>query len=300
MATTESARRRRQPAPRPPPRCSSSPTERGVRDGRPEVRRPAGDVAAHDAAARRARRRTTSSPASGFDGSSIRGFQEIHESDMLLMPDPATAFIDPYYTRHHAVADLLDRRPGAGRAVRARPAVRRPEGRAPPDRDRDRRRRLLRPRGRVLRVRPHRLRAASSTARSTRSTPARASGTPGSPAGTSAEPGLQAAPEGGLLPGAAGRLAREPARRDGRDDGVARDPLRVPPPRGVLGRPGRDRHALPAAAADGRPDDDLQVRGQEHRGAPPARPRRSCPSRSSRRTAPACTCTSRCGRTASR
>jgi glutamine synthetase len=34
----------------------------------------------------------------GFDGSSIRGFQEIHESDMLLMPDPATAFIDPYYT----------------------------------------------------------------------------------------------------------------------------------------------------------------------------------------------------------
>src|SRR5512134_2332322 len=30
----------------------------------------------------------------GFDGSSIRGFQEIHESDMLLMPDPTTAFID--------------------------------------------------------------------------------------------------------------------------------------------------------------------------------------------------------------
>jgi glutamine synthetase len=31
----------------------------------------------------------------GFDGSSIRGFQKIHESDMLLMPDPATAFVDP-------------------------------------------------------------------------------------------------------------------------------------------------------------------------------------------------------------
>jgi glutamine synthetase len=31
----------------------------------------------------------------GFDGSSIRGFQEIHESDMLLMLDPSTAFIDP-------------------------------------------------------------------------------------------------------------------------------------------------------------------------------------------------------------
>src|SRR5579864_3674443 len=32
----------------------------------------------------------------GFDGSSIRGFQEIQESDMLLMPDPATAFLDPF------------------------------------------------------------------------------------------------------------------------------------------------------------------------------------------------------------
>ena len=31
----------------------------------------------------------------GFDGSSIRGFMEIHESDMLLMPDPTTALVDP-------------------------------------------------------------------------------------------------------------------------------------------------------------------------------------------------------------
>jgi len=31
----------------------------------------------------------------GFDGSSIRGFQEIHESDMILIPDPETAFKDP-------------------------------------------------------------------------------------------------------------------------------------------------------------------------------------------------------------
>jgi glutamine synthetase len=32
----------------------------------------------------------------GFDGSSIRGFQEIQESDMLVVPDPASAFIDPF------------------------------------------------------------------------------------------------------------------------------------------------------------------------------------------------------------
>ena len=33
----------------------------------------------------------------GFDGSSIRGFQQISESDMLLLPDAATAKIDPFY-----------------------------------------------------------------------------------------------------------------------------------------------------------------------------------------------------------
>src|SRR6478736_5027288 len=35
----------------------------------------------------------------GFDGSSIRGFQEIQETDMLLIPDPDTAVIDPF-TQH--------------------------------------------------------------------------------------------------------------------------------------------------------------------------------------------------------
>src|SRR5438034_2421081 len=32
----------------------------------------------------------------GFDGSSIRGWKSIEASDMLAMPDPATAFVDPF------------------------------------------------------------------------------------------------------------------------------------------------------------------------------------------------------------
>src|ERR1700710_2960719 len=31
-----------------------------------------------------------------FDGSSIRGFASIHESDMQLIPDVSTAYVDPF------------------------------------------------------------------------------------------------------------------------------------------------------------------------------------------------------------
>jgi glutamine synthetase len=40
----------------------------------------------------------------GFDGSSIRGFQEIQESDMILLPDPNTAVVDPF--RQHKTLNL--------------------------------------------------------------------------------------------------------------------------------------------------------------------------------------------------
>jgi glutamine synthetase len=46
----------------------------------------------------------------GFDGSSIRGWREINESDMLVLPDPQTAFIDPF-TKHPTlslVCNILD------------------------------------------------------------------------------------------------------------------------------------------------------------------------------------------------
>jgi len=40
----------------------------------------------------------------GFDGSSIRGFQEIQESDMILVPDSSTAVIDPF--RQHKTLNI--------------------------------------------------------------------------------------------------------------------------------------------------------------------------------------------------
>ena len=44
----------------------------------------------------------------GFDGSSIRGFQQIEASDMILMPDPTkTAFIDPF-CQHKTLVLIAD------------------------------------------------------------------------------------------------------------------------------------------------------------------------------------------------
>ncbi len=45
----------------------------------------------------------------GFDGSSIKGFAAIHESDMLLKPDLATLFLDPFFPKTLSViCDVYD------------------------------------------------------------------------------------------------------------------------------------------------------------------------------------------------
>ncbi len=46
----------------------------------------------------------------GFDGSSIRGWRNINESDMLVIPDPATAFMDPFMKEPtlSVVGDVFD------------------------------------------------------------------------------------------------------------------------------------------------------------------------------------------------
>ena len=46
----------------------------------------------------------------GFDGSSIRGWQPIHASDMLVVPDPVTAVMDPFTQAPtlSLICDILD------------------------------------------------------------------------------------------------------------------------------------------------------------------------------------------------
>src|SRR3974377_325253 len=50
----------------------------------------------------------------GFDGSSIRGFQEIQESDMLVVPDPAPSFVDPFAAETTLVLICNIRDPATG------------------------------------------------------------------------------------------------------------------------------------------------------------------------------------------
>jgi glutamine synthetase len=46
----------------------------------------------------------------GFDGSSIRGWQAIHASDMLVIPDPSTAMLDPFCSNPtlSLICDIVD------------------------------------------------------------------------------------------------------------------------------------------------------------------------------------------------
>ena len=46
----------------------------------------------------------------GFDGSSIRGWMGIHESDMMAVPDPVTARLDPFFAKPtvSVIANVVD------------------------------------------------------------------------------------------------------------------------------------------------------------------------------------------------
>ena len=183
----------------------------------------------------------------GFDGSSIRGFQEIQESDMLLMPDPNTAVIDPFRQHKTLNINCFVRDPITLEPLLARPPLRGPEGRGLPGHDRPGRHLLLRARGRVLHLRRRPLLPGPALTPSTRWTRSRATGTRRRDEGPNL--GYKIRPKEGYFP-----VPPADHFQDLRSEMILtmerlghRD--RGPAPRGGHRRPGRDRHALRHAAA---------------------------------------------------
>ncbi len=196
-----------------------------------------------------------------FDGSSIRGFQAINESDMKLIPDLGTAYIDPFRVEKTLNINMGIVDPITGRALQPRPAPGRREGRGLPQEHRDRRHGVLRAGGGVLHLRrralqdlpaggllPHRLHRGRVEHR---------------PRGGGRQPRVQDALQGRLLPGPADRPLLRPARPDEPRARRAGPRRRARPPRGGHRRPDRDQLPVRHPRQVGRQDHALQVHHQE-------------------------------------
>ena len=234
----------------------------------------------------------------GFDGSSIRGFKVINESDMLMMPDPTTAFIDPFMS-HKTLVMICD--------------IKDPVTKEFYPRD---------PRGIAKKAEAY---LKSSGVGDTAYFGPEAEffvfdNVRYGPASNIRATTVDS--QRGPLEHATGTRAPTSATRSGPRKATSPCPptdtlqdLRTEMALTMIGvgltvecqhhevatgGPVRDRHEVRLAAGDGRPPDEVQVRRQERRRASTARPRPSCPSRSSATTARACTATSRSGRAASR
>ena len=157
----------------------------------------------------------------GFDGSSIRGWQSINESDMLVKPIPETGFIDPFLARKTLVLICNISRSDHRRGLHARSAQHRAQGGSVPALFRPRRHGLYRSGSGILHLRRRALR------------PERARGLLSHRLGRGTlelgsrrepQPRLQAALQGRLLPGTADRQPAGPAQRDDDDAGEHRRP----------------------------------------------------------------------------
>ncbi len=65
-----------------------------------------------------------------FDGSSIAGWKAINESDMILMPDPDAAMMDPFSAKPSLISVLRYRRAVHRAALQSRSALHGKEGRS--------------------------------------------------------------------------------------------------------------------------------------------------------------------------
>ena len=210
----------------------------------------------------------------GFDGSSIRGFQEISESDMILIPDPSTAIIDPFHEQRtmSIMCNIFD------------PITREPYSRDP-------RYVAQKAEGYLIEtgiadtcfmgpeaeffVFDHvafdqTVNRAFYEVDSEQGFWNRGAGFGnGSTNGVGGNLGYTLRPQEGYFPAPPGDTHSDLRARMVvvlEEMGIA---VRVPPPRGLGRRPGGDRPAVRQAAAHGRQAPDLQVRGQERR--PPGR-----------------------------
>ena len=232
-----------------------------------------------------------------FDGSSIAGWKAIHESDMNLMPDPASAVIDPFFaeTTLSLVCDVLE--PTTGE---------------PYNRD---------PRGIAKKAEGIVKAWASATPSISARKPSSSSSTTSSirpqPYNTGFKLDSVEFPTNSDTDYEGGNLGHHIGFKKGYfpvppQDTVAGHALGNARRHGAHGRKVEKHHHEVASAQHelglkfsphgrhGRPAADLQVLHPRRWRRSTARPRPSCRSRSTATTARACTATSRSGRTASR
>ena len=182
-----------------------------------------------------------------FDGSSIAGWKGIQASDMLLMPDPTTANIDPFMdeTTLLITCDVIEPSDGKGYERDPRSLGKRAE--AYLKSTGHRRRRVLRSRARVLHLR--RGRVVRSTCRAAIARSTRAKRVVDGREVRRRQHGPSPAGEGRLLPRAAGRFAAGHPLGDVPGDRADGRRSRSAPPRSRERRPMRDRHQVRAAGA---------------------------------------------------
>ena len=196
----------------------------------------------------------------GFDGSSIRGWQGISESDMLLMPDPTSAILDPATEAPtlSLVCEIVDPITKEGYSRDPRQVAKRAEE-------------YLRSTGiaDTCFVGPEcEFFVFDEVCYDLGPNGAHYSVDSGEGFWNSGKPGLgyTIRAKEGYFPTAPHDSLHDLRTRDGADARAARHSVRVPSPRGRVRRPVRDRPPLPEPDAHGRSGHDLQVRGQE-RGA---------------------------------